>query len=171
MPVIADLERFEEIWCGDTEFISAPGEHPDVLCFCAVERRTGQSIRIWEDQFGAAPPFRMDDRAAFVCFTAMAECGCFLAKRWPLPKNIIDLSPMFRCYINGREPPAAGKGLIGALSHFGFDTVGEKYKDAMRKRILKGRPFSPEERAKILDYCFSDVVQLGPLLEKLLTHG
>ena len=169
--MIADLDCFEEIWSGDTEFIPASGEHPDVLCFCASELRTGRSIRFWENQLGATPPFRMDDRAAFVCFTAMAECGCFLAKRWPLPKNIIDLSPMFRCYINGREPPAAGKGLIGALSHFGFDTVGEKYKDAMRKRILEGRPFSPEERAKILDYCFSDVVQLGPLLEKLLTHG
>jgi len=170
--VIADLERFEEIWGGDAEFVPAPGEHPDVLCYCATEFRTGRSIKLWEDQLiEGRPPHRMDDGTAFICFTAMAECGCFLAKRWPLPKNVIDLSPMFRCYINGRNPPAAGKGLIGALSHFGFDTVGEKYKDAMRKRILEGRPFSPEERAKILDYCFSDVVQLGPLLEKLLTHG
>ena len=170
--MIADLERFEEIWGGDAEFIPAPGEHPDVLCYSATEFRTGRSIKLWEDQLiEGRPPHRMDDGTAFICFTAMAECGCFLAKRWPLPKNVIDLSPMFRCYINGRNPPAAGKGLIGALSHFGFDTVGEKYKDAMRKRILEGRPFSPEERAKILDYCFSDVVQLGPLLEKLLTHG
>ena len=170
--MIADLERFEEIWCGDAEFIPASGEHPDVLCYCAVELRTGRSIKLWEDQLvEGRPPHRMGDGTAFICFTAMAECGCFLTKRWPSPKNVIDLSPMFRCYINGRNPPAAGKGLIGALSHFGFDTVGEKYKDAMRKRILEGRPFSPEERAKILDYCFSDVVQLGPLLEKLLTHG
>jgi len=171
MHVIADLKRFEEIWCGDTEFISAPGEHPDVLCYCAVELRTGQSIRLWEDQlFEGRRPHRMGDGAAFVCFVAMAECGCFLKKRWPLPKNTIDLSPMFRCYINGRVPPAAGKGLIGALSHFGFDTVGEKYKEAMRKRILEGRPFTKEEQEKILDYCYSDVVQLGPLLEKLLAH-
>ena len=170
MPVIADLEQFEQIWCGDTEFIPASGEHPDVLCFCATELRTGQNIRLWNDQLGAAPPFRMDDRAVFVCFTAMAECTSFLALGWPLPKNVIDLSPMFRCYINGRVPPAAGKGLIGALSHFGFDTVGEKYKDAMRQRILQGRPFTQEEREKILDYCSSDVVQLGPLLEKLLAH-
>jgi hypothetical protein len=60
--------------------------------------------------------------------------------------------------------------LIGALSHFGFDTVGEKYKDAMRKRILEGRPFTKEEQEKILDYCYSDVVELGPLLEKLLAY-
>jgi hypothetical protein len=127
---------------------------------------------MWEDHFQATPPFRMDDGVAFVFFTAMAECNCFLARKlgWPLPKNVIDLSPMFRCYINGRDPPAAGKGLIGALSHFGFDTVGEKYKEAMRRRILEGRPFTKEEIIKILEYCFSDVVQLGPLLEKLLAY-
>ena len=171
MHVIADLEkRFEEVWAGDTEFVPELGGRPDMLCYCATELRTGQSIRLWEDQRGDRPPHRFDDGAAFICFTAMAECGCFLSRGWPLPKNVIDLSPMFRCYINGREPPAAGKGLIGALNHFGFDTVGEKYKDDMRKRILEGRPFSQEERAKILDYCFSDVIQLGPLLEKLLAH-
>jgi hypothetical protein len=125
---------------------------------------------MWEDQLGATPPFRMDDGVAHIFFVAMAECTSYLAKGWPLPKNVIDLSPMFRCYINGRTPPVAGKGLIGALSHFGFDTVGEKYKDAMRARILQGRPFSWKEIDEILEYCFSDVVQLGPLLEKLLAH-
>ena len=164
------LRRFEQIWCVDFEFISKPGEHPDVLCLCALELRTRQSLRLWRDQLGAAPPYRIDDGAAFVCFSAMAEFACHLSSRWSLPKNVIDLSPMFRCYINGRAPPAEGKGLIGALSHFGLDTVGEKYKEGMRKRILEGWPFSEEERAKILDYCFSDIVSLAPLLEKLLAH-
>jgi hypothetical protein len=168
--VIADLERFEQIWCVDFEFISKPGEHPDVLCLCALELRSGQSFKMWENQFGAAPPYRIDDGAAFVCFSAMAECTCHLALGWTLPKNVIDLSPMFRCHINGRVPPAAGKGLVGALSHFGLDSVGEKYKEAMRTRILAGRPYSQEERGRILTYCFSDVINLGPLLEKLLAH-
>ena len=164
------LRRFKQIWAVDFEFIAKPGEHPDALCLCANELRTGQSIRMWEDQLGAAPPYRTDDGAALVCFSAMAECACQLSLGWRLPKNVIDLSPMFRCYINGRTPPAEGKGLIGALSHFGLETVGGKYKEAMRRRILQGRPFSAEEQTKILEYCFSDVVNLGPLLQKLLAH-
>ena len=65
-----------------------------------------------------------------------------------MPAKVLDLSPVFRCYINGRKAPPEGKGLLGALSHFGLDTVGEKYKEAMRKRILQGRPFSPEEKVQ-----------------------
>ena len=54
------------------------------------------------------------------------------------------------------------------MSHFGLETVGAKYKDAMRRRILQGRPFSPEEIAQILEYCMSDVIGLPALLERLL---
>ena len=57
-----------------------PAEHPDVLCLCAYELRTGRRIQLWEDQLGPAPPYRMDDRALFVCFAATAECGCHLCK-------------------------------------------------------------------------------------------
>ena len=121
----AELRRFKQIWFVDFEFIAKPGEHPDVLCLCALELYSGQSFKLWEDQLGAVPPYRIDDGAVFVCFSAMAECGCHLSLGWPLPKNVIDLSPMFRCYINGRTPPAEGKGLVGALSHFGLNTIGE----------------------------------------------
>ena len=165
-----EFAAFEEIWFVDFEFISRPGEHPDVLCLCAYELRTGRRIQLWEDQLGPAPPYRTDDRALFVCFAATAECGCHLARGWPLPSKVLDLSPMFRCYINGRVPPPEGKGLVGALRHFGLDTAGEKYKEAMRTRILQGRPYSAEEIARILEYCMSDVVGLPALLERLLPH-
>ena len=165
-----EFAAFEEIWFVDFEFISRPGEHPDVLCLCAYEIRTGRRIQLWEDQLGPAPPYRTDDRALFVCFAATAECACHLALGWPLPSKVLDLSPMFRCYINGRVPPPEGKGLVGALRHFGLDTAGEKYKEAMRTRILQGRPYSAEEIAQILEYCMSDVVGLPALLERLLPH-
>jgi hypothetical protein len=163
-----EFAAYEEIWFGDYEFIPHPGEHPDVLCLCAYEVRTGRRIQLWEDQFGPMPPYRIDNRALFGCFAATAECACHLSLGWPMPSKVLDLSPAFRCYINGRVPPPEGKGLVGALSHFGLDTVGEKYKDAMRKRILAGRPFSPEEIAKILEYCMSDVIGLPALTERLL---
>ena len=160
--------EFGEIWFVDFEYISKPGERPDVLCLCAYELRTGRRIQLWEDQLGPRPPYRTDNRALFVCFAATAECACHLALGWPLPSKVLDLSPMFRCHINGRVPPPEGKGLVGALSHFGLDTVGEKYKEAMRARILQGKPFNPEEIAQILEYCLSDVVGLPALLGALL---
>jgi hypothetical protein len=163
-----EFAGFEQIWFDDFEFIPRPGGHPDVICQCAYEIRTGQRLRLWEDQLGPQPPHRVDGRTLFVCFAATAECACHLAKGWPMPAKVLDLSPAFRCYINGRKVPPEGKGLLGALSHFGLDTVGEKYKEAMRKRILQGRPFSPEEKVKILEYCMSDVVGLPALTEKLL---
>jgi DNA polymerase I len=164
----AELAGFEEIWFVDFEFISRPGEHPDVLCLCAHEARSGRHIQLWEDRISPTPPYRIDEKALFVAFVANAECNCHLALNWPMPSKVLDLSPWFRCLINGDKVPPEGKGVIGALSHFGLDTVDQKYKDAMRDRILAGRPFSVEEKAQILQYCMSDVVGLPALMERLL---
>ena len=163
------LAQFEEVWLVDFEFIARPGERPDVVCLCAKEMRTGQPLRLWRDQLGAAPPYRTDARVLFVCFVANAEGSCHLALGWPLPAKIFDLSPVFRSVVNGREAPL-GKGLLGALGYFNIDSIGARRKDGMRKRILEGWPFTVEERRQILDYCLSDIDALAVLLPKLLPH-
>jgi len=78
------------------------------------------------------------------------------------------MGSVYRVATNGRHTPE-GKGLLGALRYFHLDTIGTKQKDAMRERILKGRPFTPEERQKILDYCHSDIDALLRLLPKILS--
>jgi hypothetical protein len=162
------LERFEEIWLFDFEFNSEPaGRRPDVVCLCARELRTGRVLRLWRDQLGATPPYRTDAGVLFVCFVANAECACHLALNWPLPARILDLSPEFRCTVNGRKAPE-GKGLLGALSYYGFESIGTKRKDTMRARILAGPPFSTQEVEQILAYCLSDVDALEKLLPKML---
>ena len=88
---------------------------------------------------------RTDNGVLFVSFVANAECACHLALGWPLPARVLDLSPAFRNLTNGRSTPE-GKGLIGALRYYGLDAIGTKQKDAMQKRIMKGWPFTPEER-------------------------
>ena len=100
-------------------------------------------------------------------FVANAECACHLALGWPLPKNILDLSPLFRNLVNGRTSPE-GKGLIGALRYYGLSNIGQKKKDAMRDRILRGWPFTPKEREAILAYCAEDVEALWLLLPRML---
>jgi DNA polymerase I len=160
---------FEEIWLHDFEFVSQPGEHPDIVCLVAQELRSGQTIRLWHDELGGRPPYRTDDKVLFVSFVANAECSCHLSLRWPLPARVLDLSPVFRNLVNGRSAPE-GKGLIGALRYFNLDAIGAKQKDAMHKRIMQGWPFTPEERHKILLYCESDVEALQRLLPKILAE-
>jgi hypothetical protein len=103
----------------------------------------------------------------FVSFVANAECACHLAMGWPLPANVLDLSPVFRNLTNGRSTPE-GKGLLGALRYFGLDTISTKHKEAMQKRVMRGWPFTPEEREQILKYCSSDIDALARLLPIML---
>jgi DNA polymerase-1 len=162
------LDRFEQIWLHDFEFVSKSGEIPDTVCLCAYELRTGQTLRLWRDKLltGVAP-YRTDSKVLFVNFVANAECSNHLALGWPIPKNILDLSPAFRKIVNGRHAPE-GKGLIGALRYYYLDTIDAKYKDAMQQRVMQGWPFTPEEEIQILDYCESDNDALRRLLPKIL---
>jgi hypothetical protein len=161
---------FKQVWLADFEFIPKPGERPDVVCLVARELRSGRTLRLWRNQLGTKPPYPVGNDALFVCFVANAELACHLALGWPLPTNVLDLSPVFRCVVNGRTAPE-GKGLLGALAYYGADSIGAKRKDDMRKRILQGWPFTAEERARVLDYCASDIDALALLLPKLLAEA
>ncbi len=165
--MIAAELPFAEIWLHDFEFISLPGERPNVVCLCARELRSGRTLRLWRDELGVQPSYRIDRDVLFVSFVANAECACHLALGWPLPHNVLDLSPVFRNLTNGLSTPE-GKGLLGALRYFHLDTISAKEKDAARDRIMRGWPFTPEEREWILTYCLSDVDALLPLLERIL---
>jgi DNA polymerase I len=160
---------FEEIWPWDFEFVSQPGERPDVVCLAAHELRSGRTLRLWRDELGEQPPFSTDDDVLFVSFVANAECACHLALGWPVPANVLDLSPAFRNLTNGRSTPE-GKGLLGALRYYLLDTISAKHKDAMQKRVMQGWPFTPVEREKILQYCYDDVDALVRLLPKILAE-
>src|SRR5262249_49607774 len=89
--------------------------------------------------------------------------GCFRALGWPMPANIVDLFVEFRERMNGLQTPA-GAGLVGALTYFGLDTLGSQEKDDLRALVLRGGPWSNQEREAILDYCESDVAALERLL-------
>jgi hypothetical protein len=158
---------FEEIWLHDFEFVPQPGERPDVVCLAAHELRSGRTLRLWRDELGDQPPYRTDKGVLFVSFVANAECACHLALGWPLPANVLDLSPVFRNLTNGRSTPE-GKGLLGALRYFGLDAISAKHKEAMQKRVMRGWPFAPDEREQILKYCGSDIDALARLLPFIL---
>jgi DNA polymerase-1 len=154
----------------DFEFVATPGERPDVVCGVFHDLSTGQTTRLWRDQLGDQPPYDIGPDTLVVCFVANAEMACHLALNWPIPKNILDLSPEFKCQVNGKGISRKNQGLIGALQYFGLSSIAPKRKDAMRTRIMTGWPFTDQEREQILAYCAEDVEALRKLLFALLPN-
>jgi hypothetical protein len=62
----------------------------------------------------------------------------------------------------------AGAGLVGALTYFGLDSLGSQEKDELRALVLRGGPWSIQEREAALGYCETDTVALARLLPAML---
>jgi DNA polymerase I len=168
---LLDQLPFREIWAGDIEFLAGAGERPTPVCMVAQELRSGKILRLWADQLGPQPPFAVTTDALFVAFYASAELGCFRVLNWPMPARILDLYVEFRNSTNrlhqkGAKPVESS--LLAALAAHGLDTIGAIEKEKMRALILRGGPWSGDERAAILDYCASDVDALARLLPAML---
>lgn len=158
---------YGEIWVIDFEFFAPPGHRPQPVCLVGRELLSGRLLRLWADELGPEPPFPTDERALFVAYFASAEWSCFLALGWPLPVRILDLFAEFRCETNGLPLPT-GRGLLGALSVHGIHAITRDEKSDMRELVMRGGPWTRDERQAILDYCQSDVDCLGPLLAAML---
>ncbi len=161
--------RYREIWAVDFEFQAPDGERPEPVCMVARELRSGRLLRFWRDELLALsrPPFGIGADALFVAYYASAELGCFLALGWPMPLRILDLFAEFRATTNGLTL-ACGKGLLGALQWHDLNAMGADEKTAWRDLVLRGGPWSGEERRAVLDYCQADVDALDELLPRLL---
>jgi hypothetical protein len=160
---------FDKIWLVDFEFHTnqQAGGRPSPVCVCAFELRTRELKRQWLDgEHVDRPPYGTGTDDLFVAFYASAEMGCHLAQNWPLPPFILDLFIEFRVQTNGLRR-LEGNGLLAALAHFGLDTIGAVEKEEMRQLVLRGPPYSAEERVAILDYCEGDVFALRRLLLRM----
>jgi DNA polymerase I len=161
------LDTFRQIVAVDFEFEALPGERQVPVCLVAKELRSGRVWRVFQDQFGPAPPYSTGPDTLFVSFYASAEIGCHLALGWPVPLRILDLFCEFRNLTNGLPTPC-GSGLVGALVYFGLDALDATTKSEMQHAIgtgtWRGR-YTPEE---ILDYCERDVAPLEQLLSVML---
>lgn len=163
------LASFRQIWGVDYEFQQRDGERPVPVCMVARELRTGQLVRLWQDDLKSRqkPPYAINKNSLIIAFYAGAELGCHLALDWPMPVRILDLFAEFRCLTSGLKPPN-GSGLLGVLIYFGLDGITVAEKDSMRELVMRGGPYSHDERQAVLDYCQSDVDALEKLLPKML---
>jgi hypothetical protein len=161
---------FSEVWALDFEFRpqdGSEGNRPDPICLVAYELKSDRKLRMWRDEFGPFPPYSVGPNSLFIAYYASAEIGCHLALGWPKPVRILDPFTEFRCHTNGVRP-AGGSGLLGALSYYGIDSMDAAEKDTMRDLILRGGPWSNEDRKAILHYCEADVAGLAKLLPPML---
>jgi DNA polymerase-1 len=133
----------------------------------ARELRTGRLLRFWRNELPAEPPFRTDAEALFVSYYASAELGCHLALGWPMPARILDLAAEFKVATSGLPLPF-GPGLLGALQAYGLDAMAADEKAAWRGIVMRGGPWSDDERRGVLTYCQADVDALEALLLKML---
>ena len=168
---------FREIWIVDTEFYPGPGlgnggvvgDPVTPLCLVALEMRSGQIVRLWQDQLGPFPPYRLDSDALIVGYMLAAEFGFHAALGWGEPACALDAYVEFRHYVNdgsvkGGDREKGFYSIGGALRYFLEDEIDVARKHDMRERILQGPPFDAQEQRDILDYCEDDVRALARLL-------
>ena len=181
------LAAYREVWFIDTEFNFRPSrdhtfpgypqsdasiQHPVALV--GRELFGGRVARLFEDGFGLdGPPFGLGDDTLFVAYSAAAEWQTFLAAGWELPVRAIDLFFEYRrhiCGVPGVDLSVAGnKRLPKALGHFNIPGHTAEEKDEEIALVLRGGPWTPSERERVLTYCESDVLPLPRLLFDLLT--
>lgn len=140
---------------------------PRPVCMSYRDLRTGRGGNVWlEGAHAAAPPFSTGTDTLFVAYNATAEIGCFRTLGWPIPERVLDLYPEFANLMNGVH--AGRKGLVHAMEYFGLDTIGVVEKKAMVDLILRGPPWTDEEKQQIVEYCNSDVDALARLLPAMI---
>jgi hypothetical protein len=130
-------------------------------------------VRLWQDEFGPSPPYRLDADALFISFFGTAEFGTHIALGWGEPACALDAYVEFRHFTNdGRvksgEREKGFYSLGGALRYFCEDEIDVTHKKDMRERILQGPPFTHQERHDILDYCQDDVYALARLVPHII---
>jgi DNA polymerase I len=183
MSVCSDWRElpFDEIWAVDTEFHPGPGlarggrsgDAITPLALVALEMRTGRLVRLWQDEIGPFPPYRLDEKALFFTYFATAEMGFHLAAGWGRPARLIDAYAEFRHHTNDARVKTGDRekgfySIGGALRFFGEDMIDVTRKSDMRERILQGPPFSLQEREDILAYCEDDAHALVRLVKRLV---
>jgi DNA polymerase-1 len=168
------------------DFEFAPTKHagglPVVRCLAWKALDGSCEGKLWVDELGPKPP-SVFQGVTLVAYAAKAELSCFKALGWPFPKQIIDLFFLYKRQING-DPTRKDSRLIAALDAHGLGhaKTSEQKKHLQWKAIdpdstgeeteapsynPSHRPYTEQEKADLLDYCFDDVLATAALFEAM----
>jgi hypothetical protein len=161
---------FAELWTGDVEYRTRPGERPAPLVLVAHELLSGRRLEVCGDELLqlSRPPIPVGDESLFMSYYLPAELGIFLACGWPLPRHLCCLYTEFRALTNGRTL-TAGRTLLGALAFFGLPGMDAATKEAYRELAIR-RPRTPDEWRALIRYCAADVDANVALWTAMLPH-
>ena len=153
----------------DFEFREVVPGMVEVVCIVAIDLATGRVYRVWmEGEYLSGPPFPCGPDTILVAHAvAPAEARCLRALGWPMPGGWIDIYVEERVRASG-EKPEDGFGLLACCLRHGLRCISSDEKTFMRELILRGGPYSPEQRQDILDYCEGDVRETVALFRQLL---
>jgi DNA polymerase I len=175
------LTDFGKVYVIDTEYYPQPGlpDGPVVpVALQAYEVRSGSWVSAFFEEPDGAYNNPLDPDALYFTFNAAAEWNCFLSLGWALPYNCIDFYIEFKNEVSGlrpppqfRQPKIPGKwksSLLDVTQWCGLPVRAVEDKKAMRDVILRGHPYSAEERDKILRYCADDVIDTALVAKALM---
>ena len=175
------LTDFGKIYVIDTEYYPQPGlpDGPVVpVALQAHEVRSGTWVSAFFEEPNGSYSNPLDPDALYITFNAAAEWNCYLSLGWALPCNCIDFYVEFKNLLSGLRPPPQfrqlkfpGKwksSLLDVTQWCGFPVRSIAEKKAMRDLILRGHPYSTEERDKILRYCADDVIDTALVAKALM---
>jgi DNA polymerase-1 len=149
----------------DSEFDAkkGQGERPGFpVCICAIE--IDQDGRVIEHRlaapYPARPPWDRGDPYLTIGWALSAEAGSFLHVNFPFPTPAIDLYAEYMV-IHNTEMSKAGDGkqpisLIQACKRYRVAGMDEAFKDDMRALAYSKVGHTPEEVARMQDYCIED---------------
>ena len=144
------LGGFREVWAVDFEFFAPNGHRPTPLCVAARELKLGRVVRRWLSGVDPGPPpYGTGSDSLLVAYYSSAEWGCHLALGWPLPERVLDLYAEFSAATNGRLLPH-GRGLLGAMGHYGLESMESFEKEAIRALAMRGGEYGAGERESLL---------------------
>jgi DNA polymerase I-like protein with 3'-5' exonuclease and polymerase domains len=144
----------------DFEYATSPRCGLPTKALCLVVKVGGVEYRYWLD--GNAPeqcPFDFDAPGlVMVAWHLWAEASVFELHGWTLPKRMIDLAAEWRLAVNNGHKTRIRFGLHAALGAMGLEPeVSDSEKKGMQILAGAGGPFADTERARLLEYCASDV--------------
>jgi DNA polymerase I len=160
------LPQYRGIVCWDFEYRPDADYRPEPVCATFLQVVTGRRVELW-GEFGPRPPFPTGRDWLWISYHASAETTCHLVLDWTVPETVLDLEAEFRCETTNYSIDG-GKGLASAMRRYGLSWSEVVEKPAMRDLILRGGPYTADERRQILAYNWLDTDGLAALLPRML---
>ena len=153
----------------DFEFREVEPGRVEVVCMVAIDLATARVYRVWlEGRSPSGPPFPCGPNTILVAHAvAPAEARCWRTLGWPKPEGWIDTYAEARVIASGGRPEG-GFGLLACCLRHGIRSISSDEKNGMREMILRGGPYDPKQKAEILEYCESDVLETKELFLRQL---